>query len=422
MRVGGFGQLWSIILSDTHPPFHYLLLKPFTDLVALFTPSVWAETVAGKYVSLVPMVLLWFVAKRRLGTNGAWLLALVMIACRQYMEYALEVRMYSWAIFFVGAAHVCAVNIMDGRKSWQALALYSLGAAYTHNYALISVFFLWLCLLVWSVRHGSLRQCIAGGACVALGFAPWLIVLLRQTGQVAESGFWIEPVTFLRLTSDAHTLFPNLMLPVLGLCCAATKRCLSQRIGIAVVALTLSVSLALSFALLPIYLLRYILPACVCLCILMAQSIERLRGRWRLGVELVVCLMAWLSIWSTAKQEVRGYHDARKVMAFAEQMEPGSAVVSLNSDQESDLFPWELSLRTKERVYTQRFDPFWPRLHTELNPSLTDVQVLDSLAPMPEATVLYVATEDSLPYGTCLGKYSTSFLTPDRLIYRVDKH
>lgn len=58
------------------------------------------------------------------------------------LEENLEVRMYTWAMFFVTASGVYAFEAYlepERKKNWIVLILSSLAAAYTHYFALISV-------------------------------------------------------------------------------------------------------------------------------------------------------------------------------------------------------------------------------------------------------------------------------------------
>ncbi len=122
---------------DVHPPLYYIIVKIF---ISLFGSSFQIY----KMVSILPMTLTmalsvthirpWFGMKRAL----LFLVFLNAIPC--VMEYGVQIRMYSWCIFFITLMGLSAYGTLtrDTFIHWHTLTLSSICACYTHNFAMIS--------------------------------------------------------------------------------------------------------------------------------------------------------------------------------------------------------------------------------------------------------------------------------------------
>ena len=103
-----------------------------------------------KMVSVFPAILMvifvYFFLKKEFSDKAALVFILSCIASESITRYAIEIRMYSWALFFVTMTAVSAWYFIKNGKSrwWTALLLCALGAAYTHNFAMIAAFILYL--------------------------------------------------------------------------------------------------------------------------------------------------------------------------------------------------------------------------------------------------------------------------------------
>ena len=99
VRENSFPGIIRNTAVDVHPPLYYLIVKCF---VILLGDAFWVY----KAVSIVPMVLtmvlvcLYGMLWR--SEEGTTVLAIVMLnAVPCVLEYAVQIRMYSWALFFV---------------------------------------------------------------------------------------------------------------------------------------------------------------------------------------------------------------------------------------------------------------------------------------------------------------------------------
>ena len=192
---------------DVHPPLYYLIVKCF---VILLGDAFWVY----KAVSIVPMVLtmvlvcLYGMLWR--SEEETTVLAIVMLnAVPCVLEYAVQIRMYSWALFFVTAAFLHGYGAVEAAGAgaagrWSAFGLhgaalvfYGLAAAYTQYFACVAVIMVYFCVLCafLVMDRTKVKVWFWWTAVSAAGYAPWLYVLFRQITAVNEN-YWILPLTW----------------------------------------------------------------------------------------------------------------------------------------------------------------------------------------------------------------------------------
>lgn len=133
--------------KDVHPPLYYFWLKAF-------------YTVGGSngfilhLSACIPYALILLTActfvRHRFGEITAFILVLLSTLSKGAVIYNVEVRMYSLAAFFVLSAFIEVYEILRENRirNWVLFVVFSLGAAYTHYYALVSVAFFYVALLL----------------------------------------------------------------------------------------------------------------------------------------------------------------------------------------------------------------------------------------------------------------------------------
>ena len=218
-------RLLELAAKDVHPPLYYLIVKAGISAIQMFAPGADAIMIS-KGMSVVPYMgllvyALWLVRKR-FGWLCAGLFSFCLLAMPQMPNYTTEVRMYSWALFFITAAFLHMGEILRGRRRhWLAFFLYGICAAYTHYFAAVAAACLYLALgglLIWKERSERRTCLMAGsfnkeyqafyGAGFCKGLAPWLISVVlsvlaylpwipsavAQVSAVRED-YWILPLT-----------------------------------------------------------------------------------------------------------------------------------------------------------------------------------------------------------------------------------
>lgn len=260
---------------DVHPPLYYLIAYAF---VALFGTSLQVY----KIVSIVPMVLTMLLMllyiKPWFGTKATVLSILFLNAIPCVMEYSVQVRMYSWCIFFItlAALSAYAYYISKKLKHLVLLTISALCACYTHNFAMISAVFIYGLLgfsLIIQNKKFPLKWLLSGIA-VSILYLPWLFVLYTQTNNRIDN-YWISAVnkeTILSYFSDlfgsrlpySTTLFVTLWIICLVLLIFHIRQKKNASIfGImlfAVPLLTAALGVIVSILITPFFIARYLLP------------------------------------------------------------------------------------------------------------------------------------------------------------------
>lgn len=182
----GYSEVIYLTGIDVHPPLYYLILKLFDDLLGGVCGL--SAIQIGKIVSVIPCAILVLICltwvKRFWGSCAAALSAIAICCLPQMLEYGVIVRMYTWTSLFVVCSYMQAWRIKQRNSIWQWLlfALWGLMAVYTHYWGGIAVSFVYLYMLLWSIRKGRmmvLKWCAAVLLSI-VGFLPWVMVLVGQ--------------------------------------------------------------------------------------------------------------------------------------------------------------------------------------------------------------------------------------------------
>lgn len=339
-----YGQLTALTAQDVHPPLYYYIVKLVIELCKLTAPA--ANTVtAAKIVSVMPYFLLFFYAvffvRKRFGVFSAGLFFFCILAMPQMSAYTVEIRMYSWALFFVTAAYFHAYELIQGIRSkrWYlhgaAFVCFGLAAAYTQYFACVAVVMLYLGLLLWFLTYGRkknetnvsneaegpkgdmwrIRAWFIGVFISILAYLPWLFALYRQMSAIREN-YWILPLTWRSFGGCVKYIFlsafvgglPGVLLAVLFFCIYGVLflhlliRAFKRHdlfSGYAVLGVFALVGLILfgftaSFLFRPVFVYRYMMPALGCFWfsfVLGLDRIEKLAKIMGMGISLFVLII-----------------------------------------------------------------------------------------------------------------------------------
>lgn len=192
-----FGQIIMDTAEDVHPPLYYFLGRIFR---LLFGDSLQVQ----KILTIIPMSLTLVLGAtkiRRFFGNGVSFLFLIFLGCIPCsMEYAVQIRMYSWALLCVTACALAAWEIYrDGRwSSWIMLSVSAVAAAYLHYFSFVSVIIinglLFLVLLLTKENRKKLGKWVLFSLLMVAAYLPWLPYFYAQVTRV-EAGYWIPPIT-----------------------------------------------------------------------------------------------------------------------------------------------------------------------------------------------------------------------------------
>lgn len=189
-----FSEIWKITSTDVHPPLYYFMLKTFISIFGetLFTMRIFSSlgVIATCFIGL-------FSIKRLFGekVSFSFILLMILMPINQYL--GVEIRMYSWAMFFVLISAVYAYDVFQKETlfCYSKMTFFAICAAYTHYYALIAVFSIYLILTIYIYkRQKTIIRPVLFCFIFLLAYSPWIPILAAQIYSVHKS-FWIEAPT-----------------------------------------------------------------------------------------------------------------------------------------------------------------------------------------------------------------------------------
>lgn len=192
---GSFGEIVQGTARDVHPPLYYLILKPFTLAFG-------SSLLVMKIISIIPMIITMveggFWLNSRYGFREGVLFILFLGGIPVTLEYAVQIRMYSWAICFVTCMSIMALELYNKGNRIIALILGMLGAAcaLTHYFAFVAALWIYGFLFLALVIKNRKKLPYWAGACICslVLFMPWFPFMRRQVMGVSQN-YWIEEIT-----------------------------------------------------------------------------------------------------------------------------------------------------------------------------------------------------------------------------------
>lgn len=322
------GKLVSITARDVHPPLYYLIVKFVLAASGTLIGSIHPAAIA-KLVSVLPFFFCLIYAltkvRRHFGMLSAGLFCFFICAMPQLADYTVEIRMYSYALFFILASMLHAYELVcRGEEkrtlNWIAVTIYSLAACYTHYFACVAACMVYLYLLAALCRERKWKQevkafFISAFVC-CVGYAPWLVlVVTRQVGHIKEN-YWIPPLGWRSLGGCVKFLFQplfsnqklNIVLAVVLFVCYGAlligmvinwrkeeeeKKCRAFfTAGCAAVLLGIILfGFLASFLIRPIFVYRYMLPALGVFWLAFALLISAVKDKKLLFIPLLFFLL-----------------------------------------------------------------------------------------------------------------------------------
>lgn len=184
-----FFTMLKMTAADVHPPLYYALVMA---AMKIFGENIFV----GKMVSVAGWIATAVLGitqiRKRWGVKVTVLFLPVTGLAPQMIYYNLNLRMYSWMIFFVLASVLFAYEIMlSGRiKWWIGFILTSLGGVYTQYFAVVPLAFTYLFLLIYCIAEDreQIKKWIFCSIATVAGYVPWLGVVTDMMKQDAASG------------------------------------------------------------------------------------------------------------------------------------------------------------------------------------------------------------------------------------------
>lgn len=298
-------QMFNCIVSDVHPPLYYLIYKSIAKIFLLMNITTNINLI-GRFVSILPFYLLFILALTKIRKNFNWLttgiFTLAIICMPQMMNFATEIRMYSWGLFFLTASFIVSYEILNNSsdsKNWILLTILTICSAYTHYYCAIGSFLIYLFLLIQLLRD-NLKIWLISAVIAVIAYIPWLNIVISQTNTILNN-YWIPEITlrnlffyvffvfspenkFIRGTEEpivslfgALLLFSMIILILLHI--KNKKSSTFPIVGIMIPLATVIIGILISVTITPFFHIRYIIPVLgifwLAISIILAQNFDK---------------------------------------------------------------------------------------------------------------------------------------------------
>lgn len=183
-RLGGWEMLRRVA-GWGHTPLHYIIIWVLYRIVGDYGPMY-------HFASLVPYIIIVLTSvtliRKWFGSRTAVIFILLSALLENAVRYNVEVRMYSWCQMFVFLAYLMLYQILCTKRTeyYLFMMLCSVGAVYSHIFALAPVGIMYLILLAYMVRtdRRSAWKVVLYGGMVLILFMPWIAYLYYVRGEV----------------------------------------------------------------------------------------------------------------------------------------------------------------------------------------------------------------------------------------------
>lgn len=283
---------------DAHPPLYYI----FTIIgQRLFGTVGWMYHIISVIPYVVVLVLSNTVILKKFGYGTAYLLVTLYSVLPNALEFNVEARMYSWASLFVLLSFYYVLKILndDTLKNHLIFALFSLLAAYTHYYALLSVAFFYVAILIVAIiKKRNIGNVLITYAVTVVAYLPWVSVMFTTLFRTKD-GWWLD---YIEKISDCLAFFFDvrnvyisvalLLLTIVLVIIHAVKKYNEISawviIGLSAAVLTLLVGQGASYLVRPFFLVRYLYPVSGVVWLVLSVMLGEDDSKWKSWIPYIV--------------------------------------------------------------------------------------------------------------------------------------
>lgn len=287
-----YKEIWMITAADVHPPLYYVMLKAF---IQPFQNSL----LMARLFSVIPYIIILIVGgyevRKLFDEKIALTFATLFILFPFILNYAAEVRMYSWAALFVFVSCIFAYRcyIFNEIKDWYIFIGAGVAAAYTHYYALVSVGIIYIVLLFFVLHQQILiKKYLKAVVLTIILYTPWFYYFIQQLIFKVNNEYWIGPITFKVIIEyiksifgteavNMSVLFATLFYTIafiLTLTGGEKKEKILSLCLLSIPIGTMGIGVLVSILIRPVFVIRYILPAMPLLILFMAISVGTMKN------------------------------------------------------------------------------------------------------------------------------------------------
>ena len=191
-----FADIWKIGSHDVHPILYYWILKVIS---LIFGQNILVYRIFSALGIVILGILGLTHIKKDFGKKTGILFTFFSFFLPVILNYASEIRMYSWTIVFVTLMAIYLYRFIKQKKLKNIIlfGIFSLISCYMHYYALACAGILNLGLIIYIIRKRNefdkkvIKQFIAVEIAQVLLYLPWFIYFVMQFIRV-KGGFWIS--------------------------------------------------------------------------------------------------------------------------------------------------------------------------------------------------------------------------------------
>ena len=274
--------------QDVHPPLYYIILMLSTRTFGFHG---WLFHVVSLLPYLIELIIALTYIRRKFKDPVPMIFITFVSLMNCALVYNVEVRMYSWASLFVLLSFLSCLEILENnsKRSYLLFIIFSLAAAYTHYYALISIALIYLVLLLYAlISRKYIKEMIITCVVTLLGYSCWFIVLLKTVKRTSRD-FWLTGIpgikdcfNFIFNPSEktwALIVFVAIFIATLVLSIRRLKTDDSLKIwemcGLFSVFGTMALGEAFSHIVRPVFQVKYLFPSAAIIWLIFAVNLSR---------------------------------------------------------------------------------------------------------------------------------------------------
>lgn len=191
-----FSEIWTIGSHDVHPILYYWMLKIVNIIFG-------TNIIAYRLFSVLGIIVLGILGlthiKKDFGTKTGLLFTFLSMFLPAMLNYALEIRMYSWTITFVTLMAIYLYRFIKQQdlKNLILFGIFSIVSCYMHYYALVCAGIMNLGLIIYVIKNRKniekkmIRNFFIVEVMQVILYIPWIIIFVKQALRVG-GGFWIK--------------------------------------------------------------------------------------------------------------------------------------------------------------------------------------------------------------------------------------
>lgn len=183
------------VFHDTAPFLYYFMIRP---LMLLTGQNILMARLFSLAALLILLILGSTFVRKSFGQKAMFFYLAILYLNPFMLQKSTEIRMYIWASAFTLLAGMFCYRLLmsPSRKSWICFTLFALMASCTHYYAVLTMVFPYLGLLLYftfSHNKKELKNWLICSIVTVIAYLPFLLIAVAQIRE--SNGNWIPAST-----------------------------------------------------------------------------------------------------------------------------------------------------------------------------------------------------------------------------------